>query len=133
MVIKQGTQIGSTANLDVLEFLLVAHLYYYFSEFEIPFKNGMIIKKDVIRAIDEYVLPTTLSAADVNAIYAEQFDNVGFDFKAFGGALYSYRLFMRFSSDTPGALSKEEWNSALEIPNFNQKLISLIDKLPMPT
>jgi hypothetical protein len=41
--------------------LTVAHLYYYFTEFELPFVDTSINKKDVIRAIDEGALPTTLN------------------------------------------------------------------------
>jgi len=41
----------------------VAHLYYYYVEFEVPFRDGNINKKDIIRAIEEGSLPTTLSVA----------------------------------------------------------------------
>jgi len=41
----------------------VAHLFYYFTEFSLPFDDGVIGKKDVLRAIDSGALPTTLSGA----------------------------------------------------------------------
>jgi len=41
------------------------------------------------------------------------------DFKGFGGSLYAYRLFARFSQEIPGTLSLAEWNLCLDIPNIN--------------
>jgi len=74
-----------------------AHIYYYWSEFSLPFHGGKINKKDVVRGIEESTLPTTLSVAQVNSVFTINLEN--FDFKAFGGSLYAYRLFARFAGD----------------------------------
>jgi len=39
----------------------VAHLFWYFTEFSLPFDNGTISKSDVLRGIDLNALPTTLT------------------------------------------------------------------------
>jgi len=42
---------------------MVAHLFYYFTEFSLPFDNGSIFLRDVMNGIDNGVLPTTLTPA----------------------------------------------------------------------
>lgn len=60
-IIAGGNIIGEETRITFVEFVGVAHLFYYFTEFSLPFDDGMIGKKDVLRAIDEGVLPTTLN------------------------------------------------------------------------
>lgn len=61
-VIKDGkVNGGNIPTLNFIEFVEVAHLYYYFVEFELPFNDGVMDRKDVIRAIEEGSLPTTLT------------------------------------------------------------------------
>lgn len=50
-------------------FVGVAHLYYYFTEFSLPFDDGTIAKQDVLRGIDLNALPTTFSPMQVNVMY----------------------------------------------------------------
>lgn len=48
----------------------MAHLYYYFTEFEIPYNNKIkIAKSDVLRALEEGILPNNLSSGDVGTIF----------------------------------------------------------------
>jgi len=51
------------------------------------------------------------------SIYTRNIEKM--DFKAFGGSLYAFRLFKRFDEDNNNELSLDEWNNALNIPNFN--------------
>jgi len=55
--------LGDTPRISFVDFVGVAHLFYYFTEFSLPFDDGIINRKDVLRAIDEGVLPSTLSPA----------------------------------------------------------------------
>jgi len=41
---------GTYLNLG--QYIEYAHIYYYFIAFGIPYQNGLLKKKDVIRAID---------------------------------------------------------------------------------
>lgn len=68
-VIRDGIKTGSVPRIDYIEFVEIAHLYYYFSEFELPFKFPHINKKDILRAVDEGVLPTTFSPENVAEIF----------------------------------------------------------------
>jgi hypothetical protein len=61
-IIKDGKiNGGNIPTLNFIEFIGVAHLYYYFVEFEVPFNNGLMDRKDFIRGIEEGSLPTTFS------------------------------------------------------------------------
>jgi len=60
-IIKGGNILGTSSRITFVEFIGVAHLFYYFTEFSLPFDNGIIRRLDVSRAIDEGVLPTTLT------------------------------------------------------------------------
>lgn len=39
--------------IGFLEFAEVARYYYFFEEFEVPFNDGVIEMKDIMRAIDD--------------------------------------------------------------------------------
>jgi hypothetical protein len=107
-VIRDGKDLGDSARIKFLEFLGVAHLYYYFSEFELPFPFPYINKKDILRAIDEAVLPTTLSPFNVEEIFRGGLEEM--NFKGFGGSLYAYRLYKRFTFDDETKFDKDIWN-----------------------
>jgi len=61
----------------------VAHLFYYFTEFSLPFDNGIIRKQDLLRGIDEGTLPTTLSPLEVEGMFNGNL--IEMPFKSFGG------------------------------------------------
>lgn len=60
-IIREGKLEGSVNKLDFIEFLGVAHLFYYFVEFDLPSRDEKIHKRDILRSIEEGVLPTTLN------------------------------------------------------------------------
>lgn len=129
-VIRVGKQF-SGSSMTYIEFVLVGHLHYYFTEFSIPFSDkGTVNKKDIIRAVEEGVLPTTMTAGEVSSIYGR---GAEWEFKAFGGALYAFRLHRRFGVSSPGSINMAEWNEMFGIPNFNQPLIGLIDGVVTPS
>lgn len=57
------------AALGVLDFLQISYLYYYFSEFGVPFRDGYLARQDLQRAIDNQVLPSALSPYIVDQMY----------------------------------------------------------------
>jgi hypothetical protein len=107
---------GSTSQIGFLAFLNVAHLYYYFSAFELPFQKGMLTKKSALRAIDDAVLPSTLGPLDINQMYGNLEE---LPFKGFGGLLWAYRVFDRFDEEVPGRLNSGEWGAILGLERFN--------------
>lgn len=130
-VIREGVSTGAINRLNFIEFLPIAHLFYYFTEFEMPFKFPHIHKKDILRAIDEGVLPTTFNPINVGEIF--EFGLEEMDFKGFGGSMYAYRLYKRDTWDGETEFDAGIFKSYLDLPNFNQKLVELIDDLYMPT
>lgn len=115
-MIKTGKNVGTTPRISFLEFITVAHLYYYFSEFELPFKFPHINKKDILRAIDEAVLPTTFNPTNVEEMF--EFGLEEMDFKGFGGSLYAYRLYKRNTWEDEVEFDMGEWNAMLDDPYF---------------
>lgn len=39
--------------MDFLSFLEIARIYYFFSNFDIPFSDGQLTKKDLLRAVTD--------------------------------------------------------------------------------
>lgn len=48
-----GTPIQDTPYIDFKAFFEIARVYYFFQEFNIPFDDGLLLKKDMIRAIND--------------------------------------------------------------------------------
>jgi len=115
-ILKEGKNLGSVSQIQFLDFLCVAHLYYYFSSFELPFSKGQLTKKSALRAIDDAVLPSTLGPLDITEMFGS-LDSL--PFRGFGGLLWAYRIFDRFSEEVPGRLSSGEWNAILDMERFN--------------
>jgi hypothetical protein len=40
------------STLEFLDFLYISHVYHYFSNFEMPFVDGYLKKKDILRAVE---------------------------------------------------------------------------------
>jgi hypothetical protein len=72
----------------------VAHIYFYFTEFEVPFTSGKISKRDILRAIDEATLPNNISPLQVNEMFGTL---ETLNFQGFAGLLVCQRIFHRFS------------------------------------
>jgi len=131
-IIEGGNVYGQgNSRISFVDFLGVAHLYYYFTEFSLPFDDGAIDKKDVLRSVDQGVLPTTLTQKQIN----EMFD--GFEelpYRGFAGLLWAQRWFSRTdAAEENGLIEHDEFMSIFDHPRFNQELIKLIDGLVMPT
>ena len=50
IVLSDGFYFGQTSYLNVTQFLGLSYLYNYFSDYEIPFSDGMVGPQDFIRA-----------------------------------------------------------------------------------
>jgi len=94
-IIEAGQPIGTSTRIEFVEFLGVAHLFYYFTEFSLPFDDGTIGLKDVQRAIDAGVLPTTLTPKQVIGMYDGVED---MPFQSFGGLLWAQRIFSKYDA-----------------------------------
>jgi len=68
-MIRDGAQKGQAARAAFLEFLGPAHLHYYFAEFEFPFVNALIGKKDVLRSVEDSVLPNNITPNQVKEMF----------------------------------------------------------------
>lgn len=53
-----------------MEFAEIARYYYFFEEFEVPFNDGVIEMKDVLRAIDDQAVPTALNPRAVLYLFS---------------------------------------------------------------
>jgi hypothetical protein len=96
-----------------------------------PFKFPHINKKDILRAIDEAVLPTSFNPENVDEIF--EFGLEEMDFKGFGGSLYAYRLYKRDTWEPETFFDMAHWNAMLDDPKFNPELLALIDAITVPT
>jgi len=52
MFLKNGKFKLVENSLDFLSFLYISHIYHYFSNFEMPFVEGYLKKKDILRAVE---------------------------------------------------------------------------------
>ena len=54
-LLKEAKLFFSTNHpyLQVLDIINIGHLYYYFNAFSMPYYEGQILYKDLIKAIDE--------------------------------------------------------------------------------
>lgn len=125
-----GNILGNKSRISFPEFVGVAHLFYYFTEFSLPFDDGIIGKRDVLRGIDEGVLPTTLSPLQISDMF-EGLDEL--PYRGFAGLLWAQRCFMKQDADGDRRLGLDEFLASLDEPRFNPPLLELIDALPMPT
>jgi len=55
--------------LEFMDFLQIARIYYYFSEYEVPFVDGVLEKKDLVRAINDQVTPTFFTPSLVDTLF----------------------------------------------------------------
>jgi hypothetical protein len=61
VLIFKGTPLNDTPYLDFASFFEIARVYYFFQEFNIPFDDGLLMKKDMMRAINDQMVPHDIS------------------------------------------------------------------------
>jgi len=91
-----------------LEFFEIVRIYHFFEEFEIPFNDGILLKKDIIRAIDDQAVPSILSIKVVNEMFdalegSSKKDQM--NFPTFCTLFRLYRFFKKYSKEHKGVLS----------------------------
>ena len=64
-------------------------MYFYFSAFELPFLDGYLNRKDVLRAIENQQLASSLTPNVVNSIFDND-DKMNIDFMHFSSIMYIY-------------------------------------------
>jgi len=58
-------------NLDFVGFVTIAHLYHYFTEYGIPFFGMVLKKRDMINAVNEFRLPSTITPGIINDMFGD--------------------------------------------------------------
>ena len=104
--------------MKFLQYLEISHLYYYFHEFDIPFNGEAISKKQVLKAIENEVLPSSLTPRVINHIFE---DSEELEFPAFASLLFWYG---KFSEKTKQYLNVKQFVEIIsdeEFPNKNLK------------
>ena len=82
----------------------MSHVYHYFSNFEMPFVEGYLRKKDVLRAVESQLLANQITEQIVNVMF-EQVDSM--DFIQFAAQMWIYALYTRYRVPTEPGLSNE--------------------------
>ena len=120
------------ATIDALSFINIAHLFYYFNVMDNPSFKGSLVKYDILRGIDEQVLPIDLSKNTVNEIFnyinphTNGLERVSF--AAFAFYLYVFRVFNRFTEKYSGLyMTEEEFLKVLKDPMFDPLVRGKID------
>ena len=90
------------AFLDFFSFAKIAYLYYYFNEFELPFQSENLTRKVLLNAIEDQVMPTSITVEWANRIfYSLDPENNGnklkLDFSGFAGIVHCLRLYNEFA------------------------------------
>jgi len=87
-IIEAGQPFGVSTRIEFVEFFGVAHLFYYFTEFSLPFDDGSISLKDLNRGVDAGVLPSTLTPKQIGQMF-DGYEEM--PFRSFGGLLWAQR------------------------------------------
>jgi len=90
------------AFLDFFSFAKIAYLYYYFNEFGLPFQEESLTKKALLLAIEDQVMPTSITVEWVQRIFYElDPDNNGnklkLSFGGFAGLIHCFQLYNSFA------------------------------------
>lgn len=127
-------QVGITrfydTYLNLAQYLEYAHVYYSFIAFEIPYFDGLLMKKDFVRAIDYQELPTTMNHYLIDAIFGDQ---QSLQLKEFGCVLILYRTFKRFAKEQKYFLNEEEFVKIYDDAHINKAIIQMIDSFVFNT
>jgi len=94
--IKYGKLTGESAYIGFLEFFEVVRIFHFFEEFEVPFNDGILLKKDILRAIDDHAMPSTLTPLVVSSMF-NSIEKDSMTFPIFTTLFRLYRFFHKYS------------------------------------
>jgi hypothetical protein len=124
------------AFLDFFSFASIAYIYYYFNEFELPFQEEYIMKKALLKGIEDQILPTSITVEMVNQIYYSiDPENNGFkgklDFAAYASITHLFYLYKKYADNVKGVrnFTEAKFETAMKDPewdNFNNVLLSAV-------
>lgn len=81
--------------LNFFDFLRIAHLYYYFNEYELPFQDEYLSKRILIKGISDQIMPNSFDLNIINEIY-EGFDpEISLDFGSFASLAHFHKIYIR--------------------------------------
>jgi len=60
---------GASAYINFDAFYKITRIFYIFAKFEIPFVDGYLEKKDVMRALDHQTVPSNISPNQVDVMF----------------------------------------------------------------
>jgi hypothetical protein len=79
--------------LTILDFILVARLFDYFVQYDIPYIRGFVKKEGVLKVMNEFIFPLVISPNDVEQAFEKE---TSYNFIAFSTIMFSIRHFKRF-------------------------------------
>jgi hypothetical protein len=131
----KGT-LNETAFMDFGTFLHVAHVYYYFWNFQ-PADGQHLSWREILNGIREQALPLYIQPDTVTQMFLSV-DPSGnqsevLDFANFITLISLYRRFERNCIKKQDSLSQEEFLKILGESTFNQDLITIMNNTVVPT
>lgn len=115
--------------LGFIEWAEVIRYYYFFEEFEVPFNDGQLQLKDILRAIDDQSVPTQLNPAtckDMFAVVGKPY----ITFPQFAGLQRIHRFMMKYDEENPGYLNPDEFMALIMDPQVEPEWGEWLDTDP---
>ena len=80
--------------LNPLQLMGTAYIYNYFSDYELPYNDGIVEKVDFIRSVQDGMLPYIYNPLVVEMIFT---DMDSMDFYALAQSVFGFRTFLKNS------------------------------------
>jgi len=114
-----GSPVQDTSTITFRAFFEISRIYYFFQEFNIPFDDGYLQKKDMLRAINEQNVPQEITPFVVNVFFEaianpDQPNERNMNFQSFAALFNIFRKFVRHAETNEAGLTKEEFYDMLE-------------------
>lgn len=129
--VKAGKYKQRGVLVELKDFIYISHLFYYFSAFELPFLDGYLNRKDILRAIENQQLASSLTPSIIDDIFES--DKQDIDFMHFTSVMYVHQLFQRYC-DGANFLNQTSWEAMLtnKQPELPPDVLELINSNFIP-
>jgi hypothetical protein len=91
MILTQGLYVGQASWLDLEASIAFSSIFNFFSDYELPFKDGIVKKEMFLRAAQDGYLPNQYNAFVVNRLFE---DGVEMDFYVLAISIKALRMFV---------------------------------------
>jgi len=98
VVLTDGFYYGQTSYLTPMQLIGVSYIYNYFSDYELPYNDGVVTKADFVRSVQEGNLPIIYNPLVVDFIF-EDMDQ--FDFYTLCQTIFGLRQYLANSLPNP--------------------------------